>query len=796
MADVTEQVLEQVSCKVLKLNPDVFRENPGLKGHVSFAPYVKFLRSKIESPLENRPDVFRFIIKKLEAHPELLQPITDFSILEKYGDILQLVATTLFPVSTQNMVEYYSVGTPYRFEIFYYSPAYGYFFNPDEKGYVQLPPEVPFEYIQQENLFLAYRMILKKYYNIQLAEKEKMMFHVVDRITGLRRYSRVLLDENFVEVHLEGSLPELEKGTVCHKTFNILDFEKLQKCIPLSLFSFEGFVIRHIRDVTAEESITEVKNALLVMQTKSVSEGYEKLNSAIESLIELKNVEVSLSPFPRVNKKFVLPGEYTRKSIVLKSLPEKVNKDEAYRKLARVLENNRRPIFFQSLMEPGEQQNDFPFAEYLKKAGLCCYIIIPLFDKGELIGMMEAASTAAGQLNRDVLAKFEPLYSYFELALRNSIQLFQKEIEDTVKDKFTALQPSVEWKFADLAFDYLQNRKKGTEAEIGTAIFDNVYPIYGAVDIRNSSVERSQGIQKDLQEQLQLIDDTIDRLKEHVQLPILDELLFKNDFLKSRSSEILMAEDEVRINEYLENDIHSLFKHLMHTNTEAHAVVKNYLDLLDEQSGHIYHHRREFDESLNAINNAVARYLEAEEKKIQQFYPHYFERYKTDGIEYNIYIGESIAPDKPFDYLYLKNLRLWQLSSMAEIARLTHRLVPSLKVPLQTTQLILVHGNPIAISFRKDERRFDVEGAYNIRYEIMKKRIDKVRVLKTGERLTQPGKISIVYSHAKEANEYEQYIHFLQSKKLLLNDLERLELEEVQGLTGLKAVRVGINMGE
>jgi hypothetical protein len=190
----------------------------------------------------------------------------------------------------------------------------------------------------------------------------------------------------------------------------------------------------------------------------------------------------------------------------------------------------------------------------------------------------------------------------------------------------------------------------------------------------------------------------------------------------------------------------------------------------------------------------VLQYLEKEEQALQLSFPHYFEKYRTDGVEYNIYIGQSMAPTKPFDMLYLKNIRLWQLKSMAEVARITNGLLPSLKVPLQTTQIILVHTQPISISFRKDERRFDVEGSYNIRYEIMKKRIDKARIRETGERLTQPGKIAIVYGNQKEAQDYEEYIHFIQSKGLILPEIEHLELEELQGLKGLKALRVGIKL--
>ena len=85
-----------------------------------------------------------------------------------------------------------------------------------------------------------------------------------------------------------------------------------------------------------------------------------------------------------------------------------------------------------------------------------------------------------------------------------------------------------------------------------------------------------------------------------------------------------------------------------------------------------------------------------------------------------------------------------------------------------------------------------MEGAYNIRYEIIKKRIDKALVKGTRERLNQPGKIAIVYSQQKEAREYLDFIEFLQNKDLLTKDLEELELEEMQGVYGMKAIRVTV----
>jgi len=85
-----------------------------------------------------------------------------------------------------------------------------------------------------------------------------------------------------------------------------------------------------------------------------------------------------------------------------------------------------------------------------------------------------------------------------------------------------------------------------------------------------------------------------------------------------------------------------------------------------------------------------------------------------------------------------------------------------------------------------------VEGAYNIRYQVIKKRIDKVNILNTKERLTQPGKIAIVYMHNQEAKEFEEHIDFLRHDGLLEGEIEYLDLEELQGVSGLKALRIGV----
>jgi hypothetical protein len=212
---------------------------------------------------------------------------------------------------------------------------------------------------------------------------------------------------------------------------------------------------------------------------------------------------------------------------------------------------------------------------------------------------------------------------------------------------------------------------------------------------------------------------------------------------------------------------------------------------LDKNLHVVYEKRKAYEESVTILNEKLADYLDKKQEDAQKMFPHYFERYKTDGVEYNIYVGQSLVNNKEFDPLYLYNLRLWQLQIMCEMENVAYKLKESLDNKLQIASLILVHSNPMAIKFRMDEKQFDVDGAYNIRYEIIKKRIDKAHIKGTQERLTVPGKIAIVYSQDKDAREYKKYIKYLQSKKFL-GEVEKLELEDLRGVSGLKALRVEV----
>jgi len=331
--------------------------------------------------------------------------------------------------------------------------------------------------------------------------------------------------------------------------------------------------------------------------------------------------------------------------------------------------------------------------------------------------------------------------------------------------------------------------------EMEPIVFERIYPLYALSDIRGSSTQRSLAIQTDLLTQLRLARDVIRWAHDARPLPGLHELLYRIDKHSTKIEMNLNSGDEVSIISFLRAQVESLFDHLQTFGPGVRERIEAYRAALDPRIGTVYERRRLFEESVTRIADGISSYLDLEEQTAQTMFPHYFEKQKTDGVDHQIYVGSSLLEDGKFDPLYLKSLRLWQLMVTCGVALKVNRLKDKLPIPLEVTHLVLVQHAPLSIRFRFDEKRFDVDGAYDIRYEIVKKRIDKAVIKGTDERITQPGKIAIIYSHSAEGNEYRAYIEYLQSLGYFTSAVEDVELDELQGVHGLRALRVTVDLG-
>ncbi|GEO08092.1 hypothetical protein [Segetibacter aerophilus] len=748
----------------------------------SFGPYVRFLQKKMDHSQDIRVKFYRYLIKKFNQTPELIVPFTDVKMLEQHEELIQLLVMSLVPLSSSVESHPFALAFLQPSCLFHYSDTF-------KTTFIDEHIEFNTQEDEESNLRYFVRLILERCYNIKTDDNHKIIKQVKNKEGDIIKHLQMTVESSFIEVHVNGTLPPYNPKWVkiINSTGN--DFFAAFKKFPSEKFTVEGFCMISIEDVSKEMAIAELKNAIINMPMVSIDETVNQVEMAIGELVNDSMIRIGITPFFKLNGRIVYDSFLITKGVGISSIERSIKKGIDINETYSRLSENPEPYIFSNI------DKDFVISRAsindLGKQQIKNYLVLPIFTKKDgLLGLFELEKE---NISTKVIDILQPAVPLIRDLLYYMIETLDNNINRIVKEKYTPLQPSVEWKFHEAAWNTLRNHGDNKKEDVvEDIVFPEVHPLYGAIDIRDSSVERNIALKNDYVNQLEATVQLLDKTSKDISLPLLDSIKFKCERFIDSIDDFITTENEIEIIEFFENEVFVFFRYLSERNLGYEKEIANYFAKTDKRHGVFNSNLNAYEISIEKINKSIVEYLEEEVKKQQAIYNFYFEKYRTDGVEYNIYIGKSIVSTKTFDPIYLKNLKLWQLTTMAHIAKLNYEMQDTLPLSLLTTQLILVQTHPIDICFRKDERRFDVEGSSNIRYEVLKKRIDKSRIKGSSERLTQPHTIAIIYSNSSEVTVYLQHINYLQSKKLLTEKVEKFELEDLQGVSGLKALRVGV----
>jgi GAF domain-containing protein len=757
------------------------------RNRLSLSPLLDFWEGLLAEGGCGMNSLAPVIRQKLENTPELREPIEDLTILENHRDFINLLMSVVFPPAFWE-TDCAAAFVPFQFTSFYATPIFKILFKMEGQGFT---PQLNVDSQQWEwgRCLKAYIYILNKFYGIDLTWDFPLIAKARCPKTGLDLFFSIVLDPKFLGIKVVGEPRSLTKEDQNRLLSNVTDLKMWTELIPPENFEFEGFGVFRAANVTAREMLSALQADLFEKEAIFQPDGFAGLQEKLQ--IYLQETDLSLGLAAIRNEQVLL-------------LPHAHKQPETTCVLENATHYQRSEFkgsIFSQAMDQGEplvveDLSYYPKATVLEERmlehGYKSVYVAPLLYQERLLGTLALKSTRPGALNALNTANLLPVLPLFAVALNRSLEQLNQKIQAVIKEEFTAIHPSVEWRFQQAALDYIQHKDEGV-SDLEPIVFHQVYPLFGISDIRMSSDHRNAAIQTDLIEHFSLAKEILQLAYEHRPLPILAAFSHRLDKHIKGLKVGLNAGDEATKPLFIQQVIEPMFDQLANFGTPVAEKIAFYQTALDPEMKTIYRSRRKFEESLKIINETIAAYLDQEESKAQEYFPHYFEKLKTDGVEHTIYIGASMVNNGNYSPMYLKNLRLWQLMVICEVVRRTEEIKGSLPVPLETTHLILAQDSPLSIFFSPDERHFEVAGAYDIRHEIIKKRIDKAIIKGTSERLTQPGKIAIVYSQRQEGTEYLEYIDYLQASGYLQDEKEDVELEDLQGAQGLKALRIKVN---
>jgi hypothetical protein len=726
--------------------------------------------------------------EQLAAAPHWRQPLADPADLNENPALLNLLMSIVFPPAFWDK-DCAAAFVPFQFKSFFATPAFKTLFMTADGSF---SPQLNINSQEWDwgLLLKAYLLILKKFYALELEWNFPLIARVLCPRTGLARFFNITLDPRFLDIIALKDPPALSGADRQRLLDHARDLTAWRELIPPDCFEFQGFGVLRASDVTEHEMVSALQGDLFENEAIFQRDGFSSLQDKIQIYLQEPQIILGLLAF-RDEQVLVLPHtqKVPAKCCVLENAAHFQRRDFQGSIFSLAVEQNK-PLSIEDLQA---WPSPSPLEERLLREGYRSLFVAPLEYQDHLLGLLVLKSSQAGALNALNTANLAPVLPLFALALHRSQEQLDQRIQTVIKEQCTAIHPSVEWRFQQAALNYIQHQDS-QPAGLEPIVFDQVYPLFATSDVKGSSDHRNDAVQADLIEHFHLAREILQLARQSKPLPILAAYVHRLDQQIQGLQLGLQAGDEATKPLFIQQNVEPIFDHLASFSPQVAAKIAAYREALDPDKKTVYRHRRAFEDSLHQINDAIARFLDQEEETAQQYFPHYFEKRKTDGVEHTIYVGGALVADGNFCPLYLKNLRLWQLLLTCEVVRRTERLKRDLPVPLETAHLILAQDSPLTIRFSPDERRFEVQGAYDIRHEIIKKRLDKARIKHTAERLTQPGKIAIVYTQRPEAKEYLEYIDYLQAAGCLLDQVEELELEDLQGAQGLQALRVAVNL--
>ncbi len=756
-----------------------------LQLYISFKEVFEYYNRYAEDKYHPYYKSAQQITNHLAQFPELIDGFTDFALLKKYANEIDLMLDGLFPeILTLNEIKAATV--PFSFTSFKFTQRFENILANAGDDY-----EFRIRNFEEDQMYImACTMILTFYYQKPIDLKRPFFFDIPDKKAGVMKHYRVAFNGDFMDITKSEEAPELSDEDIKLLLDNYEDIAVWKEKFPPNSYVFKGFGLMSLFDVTADETLSSIKETLLRTDNNVVFD----LQKNLREFYNIKDLMLGYSIFDSINNQLCETTAKKSESLIL-SANAKVacNHDYFCQGIMETVFKKHEIMTISDVEQYGEWTNQNPFYKTLKSKNIGSVILVPIkATSNDDLALLEIASPRPYELNSVNQQKLKDIIPVFKTAVERASEERQNVLEATIQEHYTSIHPTVKWRFYEAAEKYQDDLYNGVETpQLDDIIFDEVVPLFGQLDIKGSSLARNTAIKHDLTTQLTLAINVLKEANKSEPLPIYGELKFRvNEFLTDVKAG-LKAGDEIGILDFLKQEIYPVFNHIKEVNSALEELVNVYMERLDGNLHVVYEERKDYENSVTMLNEKLASYLDKKQEEAQVMFPHYFERYKTDGVEYNMYIGQSLVKRSVYDPLYLYNLRLWQLQLTCEMENLAFKLKDQMDHELRVASLILVHSNSMAIKFRMDEKQFDVDGAYNIRYEIIKKRIDKAHIKGTDERLTVPGKIAIVYSQDKDAQEYMKYIKYLQSKNML-GEVEQLVLEDLQGVSGLKALRAEV----
>jgi hypothetical protein len=596
---------------------------------VDFPAITKVSFSKVFEVLEklsgNKEDpnaaaYARELLGFRQKYPSLEEGIEDLTELKHYKEPIRILSRVLFPDALLNN-EIKALMPPYNFYPIRTSDRF-------ERIMQNAGGDFKFElkdYDEKMLYIMGCFNILTMYYGFGKEYDTPSLIEVFDPELGMNRTYRLTFNADLYEIIPTKKSVEVNYQDYLELLENYHNLDLWKKKFPPDSWIMRGVGIANMVDVTTDSSISGITSNLLVKTRDS----FVQIQNNVKRLFNIKDLKIGFfmydHDFFTADLRENAGGIILNNKEVIRSTD--ILCEESYEHLI-----NRKTALVLPDVNARTGNDESPLVRKLKTLGIRSYIISPLIHEDRILGFVELGSGIENVLTRVSLNKLNRIIPIISMAANRYRNEWQNRIEAVIQRECTTIHSSVKWRFEEEAKGYLSRKQDQKTAKFNDIVFKDVYPLYGQLDIKDSSTQRNDALKADLKKQIDEVKKVLTAAYQKNMLPLYEELIFTSDTYRKELQKGLLAGGEQKIMNFLGTEIYPVFEHIKKQDKALARKVAKYEKVLDPELNSIYEERKKFDESVALTNQVLANYLDKKQEEAQRMFPHYFERYKTDGV--------------------------------------------------------------------------------------------------------------------------------------------------------------------
>jgi len=260
---------------------------------LSLAPLVTFWQESMADCHPLKGVMISELHAALEKTPQLLEPLTDLSLIAEHQALIHMLMTAVFP--TASWEEAYAAALiPFSLQTFYATPSFNRLMVTDD-GYVRGRINVDEPTIAHVRLLHAYASVLSQVYGIELEFDYPLIFTTTDPDTGLDRHFRMNFDCRFIQVERVGNAKPLTSDMRERLLANLDDLEVLMEIVPPEQFAIRGFIVLTSVDVTDQEVLSSLKRDLIEKESIISNTRFSSLQDKLRVLLRKPDLFLGLA---------------------------------------------------------------------------------------------------------------------------------------------------------------------------------------------------------------------------------------------------------------------------------------------------------------------------------------------------------------------------------------------------------------------------------------------------------------------------------------------------------------------